>query len=568
MPFTSISRGLLVVAVGVVTAAPSVTHAATLSVVELTVQDVQAGLGSGTFTSADLVESFFTRIDTYEPTYNAFISFNPDALETAKALDEEYKATGPLSPLHGVPIVIKDAMDFAGLPTTNGFSGFSSTAGGVDLVPETDAPLVARLKASGAVILGKTNLPAFAADGTRANTSFAGPTYNSYDLTLAPGASSSGTATAVSASFAVLGMAEETGGSIQNPAAAQALVSIKPTFALIPNTGVAPLAGSTRDVVGPHAKTVYDAAVTLDVLAGFDPADPKTAVAEGKLPPDGYTAALSDTALQGKRLGLFGAGFKNVQLTPETQILYDRAVAVIQEQGATVVADPFAGTSFASLSPANGFDLRGLETLPYDFNQYLKRLGPSAAINSIDEVQDVTGIDPFADGQTLSTIRSGVPNFDTYLANPETLPIEEFLEARRELLGVFQQIIVENDLDGLAFPQMFAPVPDLAGTDAYSSTTVSEINILGTPGITVPAGYYEDGSPFSLLFLGQQFSEAELLGLAYDYEQATLLRQAPMPVPEPSAVSGIVAFVGIGLLARRRSLKMSSRYNNHRNKKP
>jgi len=554
MPFTAISRGLLVSAVGVAVAAPSATQAATFKVVELTVEDIQAGLSSGTFTSVDLVESFLARIDTYEPTYNAFTSLNPDAVETAKALDEEYKATGPRSPLHGVPIAIKDAMDIAGIPTTNGYAGFSSTAGGVDLIPETDAPLVARLKDAGAVILGKTNLPAFAADGTRANTSFAGPTYNAYDLTLAPGASSSGTATAVSASFAVLGMAEETGGSIQNPAAAQGLVGIKPTFVLVPNTGVAPLAGSTRDVVGPHAKTVYDAAVTLDVLAGPDSADPKTVAAEGKLPPGGYAAALSDTALQDKRFGLFGSGFKNVELTPETQALYDQAIAVLQEQGATVVADPFAGTSFASLSPTSGFDLRGLETLPYDFNQYLKRLGPSAAINSLEEVQDVIGVDLFADGQTLSFIRTAFPDFDAYLANLDTLPIEEFVEAREELLGVFLDVMANNRLDGLVFPQMYAPIPDLAGTGQHASTTVSEINIMGTPGIVVPAGYYEDGSPFSLIFLGEQFSEAELLGFAYDYEQATMLRTAPTLVPEPSAVGGIIALVGFGLLARRRRL--------------
>jgi Asp-tRNA(Asn)/Glu-tRNA(Gln) amidotransferase A subunit family amidase len=335
-------------------------------------------------------------------------------------------------------------------------------------------------------------------------------------------------------------MAEETGGSIQNPAAAQGLVGIKPTFALVPNTGVAPLAGSTRDVVGPHAKTVYDAAITLDVLAGPDPADPKTAAAEGKLPPGGYAAALSDTALQGKRIGLFGPGFKNVQLTPETQTLYDQTVAVLQAQGAQVVVDPFAGTSFASLSPTTGYDLRGLETLPYDSNQYLKRLGESAAINSLDEVEDVIGLDLFA-------------NFDKYLANPDTLPLKGFLEARSELLGVFQDVIADNNLDGLVFPQMYSSVPDLTGTEEYASTTVSEINIMGTPGITVPAGYYSDGSPFSVIFIGEQFSEAELLGLAYDYEQATMLRKAPTLVPEPSTVGGIVAFVGIGLLARRRA---------------
>lgn len=549
MPFTAISHSLFATTIGITIWVPVVTHAATFSVVELTAKDVQTGLSDGTFTSSNLVESFLDRIDTYEPTYNAFTSFNPNALETAKALDEEYKTSGPRSPLHGVPIVIKDAMDIAGIPTTNGYAGFSSAAGGVDLIPEIDAPLVSRLEAAGAVILGKTNLPAFAADGTRANTSFAGPTYNAYDLTLAPGASSSGTATAVSASFAVLGMAEETGGSIQNPAAAQGLVGIKPTFALIPNTGVAPLAGSTRDVVGPHAKTVYDAAVTLDALAGPDPSDPKTAIAEGKLPSGGYAAALNDTALQGKRIGLFGTGFKNVQLTPETQILYDRAIAVLQEQGATVVADPFAGTSFASLSPASGFDPRGLETLPYDYNQYLQRLGSSAAINSFAQVQEVTGVDIFAQGQSLNFFRS-IPNSDAYLANPDVLPIEEFLKVREEFLSTFLGVLASNELDGLVFPQMYAPVPDLAGTEAYSSTTVSEINILGTPGITVPAGYYKDGSPFSLIFLGEPFSEAELLGLAYDYEQATMLRQAPVLVPEPSTVGGIVALAGVGLIAR------------------
>jgi Asp-tRNA(Asn)/Glu-tRNA(Gln) amidotransferase A subunit family amidase len=522
-------------------------NAAIVNVEELTVKDIQVGLKSGKFTSENLVESFLARINTYESTYNAFISFNSGALETAKALDKEYSTRGPRSPLHGVPIVIKDAIDIAGIPTTNGYAKFSSTVGGVDLIPEFDAPLVARLKAAGAVIVGKTNLPAFAADGTRANTSFVGPTYNAFDLTLAPGASSSGTATAVSASFAVLGMAEETGGSIQNPAAAQGLVSIKPTFALVPNTGVAPLAGSTRDVVGPHTKTVYDAAVTLDILAGPDSGDPKTIAAKGKLPLDGYTTALSDTALKGKRIGLFGMGFKKVQLTPETQKLYDRAIAVLKKQGATVISDPFAGTGFADLSPTGSFDLRGLETLPYDYNQYLKRLGSSAAINSFAEIEPVIGVDVFAEGQPLNFLRS-IPNFDKYIANPEQLPIEDFLKVRQQFLSVFLKVMDENQLDGLVFPQMYAPVPPLEGTEEYPSTTVSEINILGSPGITVPAGFYENGSPFSLLFLGKPFSEAELLGLAYDYEQATMLRQAPILVQKPLVVGGTTILASIGLI--------------------
>ena len=174
-----------------------------------------------------------------------------------RSVDAELATSGSRGPLHGVPIVIKEAIDVAGLPSTMGYAPFSSQAGGVDLIPVVDAPVVTRLREAGAIILGKTNIPAFSADDSRADSSWAGPTFNAYDRNLVPGASSSGTATAVSASLAVLGMAEETGGSIENPAGATESVVIKPTFGLVPNTGVAPLAGGTRDVLGPHAKTVY-----------------------------------------------------------------------------------------------------------------------------------------------------------------------------------------------------------------------------------------------------------------------------------------------------------------------
>lgn len=566
----ALSRNLCTAFVGVSTIAiPGALQAATFSyetkvdVADLTIQSFRAGLAAGTLTAADVTESFLARISLYEPTYNAFTSFNPEALATAAFLDLEYRLNGPRSPLHGVPIVIKDAVDIAGFPTTAGYSGFSSTAGGVDLIPETNAPLVASLIEAGAVILGKTNLPAFAASGTSANTSYDGPTFNAYDLSIAPGGSSSGSATAVAAGFALMGIAEETGGSIQNPAGAQSLVGIKPTFGLVPNTGVVPLAGSTRDVLGPLTKTVYDAAVSLDAIAGPNPGDPKTAVSEGKLPPGGYTSALSETALEGKRIGLFGPGFKNVELTPETQALYGQAIQVLTGQGAIVVEDPFAGSGFASLSPASGFDSRGLETLPYDLNQYLQRLGSSAAINSIDEIEEVLGVDLFAPGQPLSFITS-LPGAQESLEDPDFLPLADFLEVQETFLSAYLSILESNELDGLAFPQMYAPVPDLFNGGGYSATTVSEINILGVPGVTVPAGYYEDGSPFSLIFLDEPFSEAELLGYAYDYEQATMLRRnpelvkPPAAVPEPSAMVGLALFAGLGWLGRRRLAAQSS----------
>ena len=169
---------------------------------------------------------------------------NPEALDIAARLDEEYRSSGPRGPLHGVPVVIKDNMDYTGLVTTAGFWGFSTTMGGIDMIPGDDAAAVERLRNAGAIILGKTNLPDFAGDGTRTNSSVAGVTLNPYNVTKAPGGSSGGTATAVNASFAVLGLGTETGGSIQNPSSAQALVGVKPTYGLVPLEGVYPINSS------------------------------------------------------------------------------------------------------------------------------------------------------------------------------------------------------------------------------------------------------------------------------------------------------------------------------------
>ena len=275
-----------------------------IDIVELTIADVQKGFLAGRFTSKSLTRLHLERIEAYEPFYNAFTFMNPNAIAEARAIDERRKAGETLGPLAGVPVVVKEAMDFAGLPSIAGWARLSSRAGGVDLIPERDAPVVARLRSAGAVILGKTNITAFSHDGARANSSWDGPTFNAVDRAIAPGASSSGTATAVSGSFAVVGLAEETGGSIQNPASAQSLIGLKPTFALVPNSGVAPLAGSTRDVVGPHARTVIDAALLLDVLAGYSPEDPKTVAAINKIPEGGFRASSARVPLKGARLGL------------------------------------------------------------------------------------------------------------------------------------------------------------------------------------------------------------------------------------------------------------------------
>jgi amidase len=425
-----------------------------------------------------------------------------------------------LGPLAGVPLVVKEAMDVVGFPSTAGWAPLSSQAGGHDLFPIQNSTVVQRIVDADAIILGKTNIPAFSDDNTRANSSWAGPTFNAIDRDLAPGASSSGTATAVAAGFAPAGLAEETGGSIQSPSSAQSLVGVKPTFALVPTSGVVPLAGSTRDVVGPIATNVRDAAMLLDVLAGFSPRDPKTIASIGHIPKDGYTGQLRKDALRGKRIGLYGHGWNLLDLSEETRSLYDRAVRELQAQGAIVVEDPFAGSGFAELAlPDVGYDYRGTESVAFDYTNYLKGLG----VDSLDAFRELIGISPFDDGGPLHYYADLLPVLKDSLNHPADPPdLSGFNQLRAQYLTIFNRVFKAHHLDAVMFPQAIEALPPLFSDVFIAETTVSAINIGGLPGVTVPAGQYASNrAPFSLIFVGRPWSEADLLGFAYDYEQAT-----------------------------------------------
>jgi len=492
--------------------------------VELTVDRIQADYAAGRYTSAQLTQAFLDRIARYEARYNAFISMNPRALEEAAVLDEEYMRVGPRGPLHGVPVVVKDNMDMAGLVTTAGVTGFSAATGGVDLIPDDDAEVVERLRQAGAIILGKTNLPDFAGHGTRTNSTVAGVTLNPYNTDRAPGGSSGGTATAVNASFAVLGLGTETGGSIQNPASAQALVGVKPTYGLVPLEGIVPGNATYVDVVGPLARTVRDAALTLDVLAGPTTEDLATFAAQGHIPPEGYAAAISDTALQGKRFGLVGPGWREdfLPLAPETEAFYREAIAVLESQGGEVVEDPFHGSGFVALYDAQP---RGAGTSTYDWVVYFRGLGPGAAFHSAEEWEALTG----------DTFRRWGPDRPP-VAPTATEEGDAYQAWRKEIRALFRRVLADHRLDGLFFPQAGAPVPPLIqdperpnhNPNNHPELPSNIINALGMPVVTLPFAYYEDGTPFALAFIGDMWTEAELLAWAYDLEQATKARRAPV----------------------------------------
>ncbi|HZD04095.1 MAG TPA: amidase [Longimicrobiales bacterium] len=496
-----------------------------IDVVELTADQVQTDYAAGRYTAVQLTRTFLERIARYEDRYNAFISMNPDALAEAAALDEEYRTTGPRTPLHGVPVVVKDNMDVAGLVTTAGWEGFSAATGGVDMVPGDDAAVVERLREAGAIILGKTNMPDFAGHGTRTNSSVAGVTLNPWAVDRVPGGSSGGTATAVNASFAVLGLGSETGGSIENPASAQALVGVKPTYGLVPLEGVVPINSTYVDVVGPLARTVRDAAVALDVLAGPTTEDLSTFAAVDHIPEGGYAAALTDSALAGKRFGLVGEGWRDsfLPLAPETEALYRKAVAVVRDRGAVVVEDPFRGSGFVELYdeqprvPSQG---------AHDMLVYLQGLGEGAAFHSVEEWEALTG----------ETFRGGGRRRRPPARPSATEEGDAFQAWRKEIRALFRRVLEEHDLDGLFFPQAGAPIPLLVedperpdyNPNDFPELPSNVINDIGLPVVTLPFAFYDDGTPFNVAFIGDLWTDADLLAWAFDLEQATRARVPPV----------------------------------------
>jgi Asp-tRNA(Asn)/Glu-tRNA(Gln) amidotransferase A subunit family amidase len=489
-----------------------------------TVQTLTAALGRGEITAEAVAEQSLARIAAKDGRLNAVIAPNPQVLADAQAIDRRRAAGEAIGPLAGVPVLVKDTMDMAGLPTTGGWSKLCARAGGIDLIPRRDSAVVARMRAAGALLLGKTNVPVMSASGTNANDSWAGPTLNAIAPERAPGGSSAGSATGVAAGYAVIGLAEETGGSIQNPAAAQGLVGIKPTFALVPNSGVMPLANSTRDVVGPVTLTVADAAIALDVLAGYTAEDSKTVAGIGQRPQGGYAGSLVPGALRGKRLGLYGPGWRNAPLSLVTAALFAQACNGLQAVGAELVADPFAGSGFAQLArfvSSLPYDPRGEESVVYDLDRYLAGFGPDSVINSVESLKRVTGADPFDRSGSLGYLWE-LEDFTTLAADYANPPdLSSFLSVREAYLRIFNEVMDAQRLDAVIMPQTRAEPPPLFSPEPILETAVSEINIAGLPAVTVPAGTYPSGAGFGLLFVGRLWSEATLLSFAAEYEAIT-----------------------------------------------
>jgi Asp-tRNA(Asn)/Glu-tRNA(Gln) amidotransferase A subunit family amidase len=345
----------------------------TFTLQEATVESINEAFNAGLLTSERLVELYLNRIEAYDqqgPALNSMIMVNPNALQTARALDAERQQTGPRGPLHGIPILLKDNFDTFDLPTT------AASLSLQDSVPPDDGFIVRRLREAGAVILGKTNMDEFAAGGIGLS-SLGGQTRNPYDTTRIPMGSSAGTAAAIAANFATVGFGTETVGSIRTPASAQSLVGLSPTLGLTSRDGIVPLT-LNRDRGGPIARTVTDAAIMLDVIAGSDRADSVTSMSDGLIP-DTYTRFLVPDALAGARIGVATRMFSTGGGDPEVRTVVNRAIETMRALGAEIVDTnqifevPLATTNW-------------YVSFEYDMNRYLEGLGPAAPHQNVQDI--------------------------------------------------------------------------------------------------------------------------------------------------------------------------------------
>ena len=524
------------------TAAPST--AATFELEEATVADINRAFEAGALTSEQLVQLYINRIQTYdkagEQPLNSIITINPNAVAKARALDRERQQSGPRSLLHGIPVIVKDNYDTFDLPTT---AGSFSLAGSI---PPDDSYQVRQLREAGAIVLAKSNMAEFAWSPNVTESSILGTTRNPYDLDRVPAGSSGGTAAAVAANFGTLGLGTDTGNSIRGPSSHTALVGLRSTIGLTSRDGIVPLY-LNRDIGGPMVKSVEDAALVLNAIAGYDPADPVTAAVEGVDLPD-YTTFLDESGLQDARLGVVEQLFRTDTADAEVVALMDRAIAELTGQGASVES-----VTIPNLDSLVGRAWSGANTFAYDINNYLESLGPDAPVQSLDEIIASGQYADYIEERMLEAAAIGdVP--------PESR--EDFLAseaAREEMRQVVLSIMASREYDALIYPTWSnppRPIGDLVSPTGNNSFQLSPPT--GFPAITVPMGYTVNNTlPAGLQLLGRPFDEPTLLELAYDYEQETQYRRPPalfppLPgevieyevetVPEPGAIPALTLF--------------------------
>ena len=505
----------------------------TFELTTATIADINAAFDSGELTSEMLIELSLARIAAFDargPELNAVLALNRSALAEARALDAERATSGPRSPLHGIPVLLKDNFDTHDMPTTGGSFVLAGS------MPPDDAFLVRKLRDAGATILAKTNMSEFASGD--AVSSVGGVTRNPHDLERSPSGSSIGTGVGIAAAYAPLGLGTDTGGSVRAPASANGIVGLRPAYGLLSRDGIIPL-GLSFDMAGPMARHVYDVAVSLGILAGVDPADEATARAVGRVESD-YTAYLDADALAGARIGV---ARQFLGQDGDVDWVVEMSLETMRASGATILDVEFPEWLLRSRE-----DLYWTVRLP----EFKPKMGEYLATLDDDYPKTVAELYRRSTMLRSRSPEGYVPNASRWhLLKREvdagTLDDYDYLAVRNHGLLLIRDMVAglfeEHGLDAIVYPtsptrptRMDAdPPPQLVGgsalTATMSSTPTNIASLAGFPDLAVPAGFTTSGLPVALSFLGRAFSEPRLLALGYAFEQRTTAWRLPRHTP-------------------------------------
>jgi Asp-tRNA(Asn)/Glu-tRNA(Gln) amidotransferase A subunit family amidase len=483
---------------------------------EATVASIHAAFAAGRLTCVQLTRAYLDRIEAYDrqgPALRSIITVNPAAMEIAADKDRQYRTNrASTGPLHCIPIVLKDNFNTADMPTTGGNVSMRTSQ------PPADAFTVARIRAAGALILAKANLQEFARGGMSVS-SLGGQVLNPYDLTRTPGGSSGGTGAAVAANLAVMGTGTDTGQSIRSPASANSLVGVRPTRGLVSRAGIIPNS-QIQDEAGPIARTVTDAARLLDVMAGFDEADPITGLGQSRRPRS-YADGLNAGALKGARIGVMTNLSGREERHREVNAVLDAVMKQLTTLGATLI--PFELAAYDTLAPSAvtaQFEARTV------MERYFASLPPSAPIRSF---ADLIAAKSSAVQKTLES--------EFAIANGmATAQYQERLKNRDRLRAVVTGTMTELKLDAILYPlQKILVAPITANDQEERNGALSHAT--GFPAVTFPGGFSAPtaqapiGVPIGAELLGLDYSEPKLLAYAYAFEQAARVRKPPTSTP-------------------------------------
>src|SRR5438270_2379438 len=517
--------GTVITAIGIAASAPfsmAQNAAANFQVVETTIDDIHSAMRAGRLTAHQLTQLYLDRIRAYDkdgPKMNAIITLNPDALAEADRLDTAYRASGFAGPLHGIPVLVKDEIDAAGMPTTLGTTVFK------DYRPARDAFVVDRLRKAGAIILGKTTLSEFAAGDTYG--SVFGVTRNPYDPERTVGGSSGGSGAAVAANFSTVALCEETVASIRRPGGWNDVVSMRPTPGLVSRSGMWDGYPTVAAQMGPMARNVTDLAHLLDVMVGYDPDDPLTAAGVDKHE-GSYTRFLDRNGLKGARIGILRdpAGLftePNSADYKKVDAVFAKDIAELKAAGAVMVDNIVIHDFKPLLAKRAGDPSINDEAL----RRYLAR-NPNSPFKTREDI----GKSPLLD-QSYP-----LPKADQF-RKPLQIDMAkygEYLKARDQLLVNILKVMADNRLDAIVHKTVeHQPtlIKDGINPPYVSQKGVPSLNtfLVFVSSITVPSGFTTDNLPVGITFFGRPYSEPELLKLGYAYEQVTHHRVPPKTTP-------------------------------------